>query len=132
MEIVRGSTYQIKSLSSPRLYNWWAHPLSNKKVKVVSTSLLPLTISGSVTVRADNKLDIQVLQDAVDRSADVIQPHRLSGFSFTPPDITMSLCHAENFEAEESITVEWLMINGFVKTGRQEVEVANPIVELAE
>ena len=132
MEIVRGSTYQIKSLSSPRIHNWWAHPASKQKVKVVSSSLLPLTISGSVTVRADNKLDIQALQDAVDRSTNVIEPHRLSGFAFTPPVISLSLCHAENFEAEESITVEWLMSNGFVKTGRQEVDVANPIIELAE
>ena len=132
MEIVRGNTYQIKSLSSPRIYNWWVHPVSKQKVKVVSSSLLPLTISGSVKVRADNKLDIQALQDAVNRSTDVIEPHRLSGFQLTLPTISMSLCYAENFESEESINVEWLMSNGFIKTGRVEVEVANPIIELAE
>lgn len=131
MEIVRGNTYQIKSLSSPKIYNWWAHPASKQKVKVVSSSLLPLTISGSVKVRADHKLDIQALQDAVNRSTNLIEPHRLSGFQLTLPTISIYLCYAENFEPEESINVEWLMSNGFIKTGRVEVEVANPIIELA-
>lgn len=132
MEIIRDAIYDIKSHTSPRVYNWWAHPRSKHKVKVILSSLLPLSVSGSVKVRAGNKLDIQALQDALSGATNFIEPHRLSGFNFTAPSLSMSQFYPENFETEEIITEEWLIDNGFIKTGRVEVRVGYPIIELAE
>ena len=128
MDIVKGRKYRIKSFAQTVLKNWWVNTETSHRVKATTTTFLPLNVAGDITVVPDHKIDIQDLQEALSSDNQTLRLERLSGleYSLSQPVVTSFL--AENFElTEETITEEWLTSNGFVKSGRVELDTLTPI-----
>jgi len=129
MEIEVGEKYKVISFNAPLVYDYYVNPTDRREVEVRAGSILPTNVL-DMYITPSSQSDLGLLRDL----SESIEISRITGFKYCPAQNTPKILsfRCVNWGGDwQGMTMNWLVDNGFNKTGRHKVVVQGCTLERA-
>ena len=129
MEIEVGKKYKVISFNAPIIYEYYRNPTDRREVEVRTGSILPTNVL-DMYITPSSQSDLQLLADL----SESIEMSSITGFEYLPVEDTLKhkTFRCTNWGGDwQSMTMNWLVDNGFCKSGHSKVVVQDCTLERA-